>query len=551
MAYLRNKLPPNMKSQLWFDFIDAIEEESILQRQEISKKINWYNVELMDRDRLLEVSDLIGLPFDVSVKNDLDFLRREILSSPFRIKWKATTKAYLSLFKALDREGLVYLYYFDSENIIRHTKNLLDAVELGDSSCVVKHESEMNFTGFIREQILLDTGWSLDEGIKLDTFSSFLNTKHLALEFFIDRVIEKNGKDYLMVPEYYSYVHTNMEKLKKCTEVIHLGSQLGAVTENRKTFDFNGYDYTCPQIKMNTVTTDNFDLVTSVNDIDSIVFGIGSHDDLPSEGGSGVQPTALMEKIAKMPILAAERYENDNWIGVNSQYLGNLVNDVVIGVGDGVTSTFTNILPYAPIKPGNIKITLTASGVEHEVEDDGFGNIVGNTARGFINYSTGEIQIETDIYYPTNETAGIGNNIQTEFSYLSLFGVIEVGSVLLKYTIGGTKYSAKDDGAGNITGNSCTGTVNYTTGEFIFSFDLPPSDSTLLELQYAYRKTTIPDLDSIVVTAYYFMGESVEITEAGLIDSDRNLLAYSTFPPVKFKDYTNHLNMFFLIKKII
>lgn len=549
MPYLRNKLPPNMKTDLWIDFIDSIEEESLLQKAEIAKKINWYNVYEMDRERLLELSDLLGVPFDVSVKDDLDFLRSEILSIAFRVKWKATTKAYLSLFKALDREGLIYIYYYDSINIIRNTKSLLDSVQDNITYCPIKHESEMNFTGFIRDQLLLDSGWFLDDGARLDTFTAFLNTKHLSLEFFIDRVIEKDGRDYLMVPEYYSYVHTNMEKLRKCTEVIHLGSQVGAITENTKTYDFNGYDYTCPVLKMNTVTTDNFDSITSVNDIANMVFGIGSHTDLPSEGGGGVQPTELDEKIARMPILLTERYENDFWIGVNSQYLGNLVNDVVIGTGDGVTSTFTNILPYAPIKPGNIKITLTSSGVEHEVEDDGFGNITGTNAQGTIDYETGEITIETDIYYPTLETAGVGDGIETDFSYNSLFGYAKTNSIILKYTIGGTKYVATDDGAGNITGTACTGTVNYATGEFTFTFSVPPSDNTNLDLQYAYRKTTIPDLDSIVVTAYYFMGESVEITEAGLIDSDRNLLAYSTFPPIKFKDYKNHLNMFFLIKK--
>lgn len=548
MPYLRNKLPPNMKNDLWIDFIDSIEEESLLQKAEIAKKINWYNVYEMDRERLLELSDLLGVPFDVSVKDDLDFLRSEILSIAFRVKWKATTKAYLSLFKALDREGLIYIYYYDSVNIIRNTKSLLDSIE-DDTTCPVKHLSEMNFTGFIREQLLLDTGWKLDDEFRLDTFTSFLNTKHLSLEFFIDRVIEKDGREYLMVPEYYSYVHTNMEKLRKTTEVIHLGSQCGCITENTKTYDFNGYSYTCPVLKMNTVTTDFFDAITAVTGIENMVFGIGSHTNLPSEGGAGVQPTELAEKIARMPILSTERYENESWMGVNSQYLGNLVNDVVIGTGDGVSSTFTNILPYAPIKPGNIKITLTSSGVEHEVEDDGFGNITGTNAQGIIDYETGEITIETDIYYPTTETAGVGDGTETIFNYNSLFGYAKVNSIIFKYTIGGTKYVAVDDGIGNISGTACAGTVNYETGEFSFTFSVPPSDNTNLDLQYAYRKTTIPDLDSIVVTAYYFMGESVEITEAGLIDSDRNLLAYSTFPPIKFKDYKNHLNMFFLIKK--
>ena len=117
MGKLSKKLPPNMRSRVWIDLIDAVDEESALVKQKILEKKYMYDIDNMSYERLLEVAQLLGIPFDVSINNDVEFLRREVRSVPFKIKWKATVKLFRSYFKAIKRNGDLYLYYYDGSNL--------------------------------------------------------------------------------------------------------------------------------------------------------------------------------------------------------------------------------------------------------------------------------------------------------------------------------------------------------------------------------------------------------------------------------------------------
>jgi len=428
---LQKKLPPNMKSDFWRDFIDCIEEESEEYKALISKKLNTYDIDKMDYERLLEVADLLNVPFDVSVIGTEDFLRSEIKSIPFRIKYKATAKLYLSFLLAMERKGFLYLYYWNGSNLIRHSHSLLSNINGVDPSIPYGLPSKMNFSSFISESLHLDSGLTLDDSPTwfLDNRSSKANTKHLCLEIMCDRVFygEEVGLapsnnlapsntlapitkiSYLMRPKYFSYLKTNIDISKKVTEVIHIGAQLVVIGDNSRYYDSLGLQYTMPQIQTNVVTTNNMTSITSVADMKYIVFGIDKWVYLPSQvNHNGTMPTALREKIAKIPILLDEKWEDSNWYGVNATYIGNLVNDLVIGTGNGSQTLFTYSLPYFPIKPGNVKVSFTSNLIEYTVEDDFHGNMLGSNAEGTINYETGEIIINTDFYfrqkYPLNKT---------------------------------------------------------------------------------------------------------------------------------------------------
>lgn len=569
---LKQKLPPNMRSNFWNDFIDSIEEESLEARSLIGDKKFVYNIDNMSYERLLELASILQIPFDVSVIGTEEFLREEVRAVPFRIKWKATVILYLSFFRAIDRFGSIYLYYWDTVNLIRHTKNLLLNINNVNPYESYQQESQNNFTGNLSEQLKLDSGLKLDENWQIDNATSKQGTKHFALEYFIDRfyysgsdsglapsedlapsiLLAPQGRDpYLMTPEYFEYIKTNMEVGRKATEVPHIGAQLTAITDDSRFFNSLGFDYTMPELRLNAVSTDNISSISSVDDISYMIFGTDVNENLPSQFGGGIQPTALTNKIAKIEILNVEKYNDDNWYGVSAKYQGNFVNDFVLATGDGIQTSFSNTLPIFPVKRNNLKITFISDATEYEAYDNGYGQIVGEEAEGTINYTTGEITLNTNIYYNQSLVIGTGTGVELNFNYTvgASNRPLTENSLVFKYVISGTTFVAYDDGLGNITGTDVTGTVNYVSGEISLTFSNAPANNTNIILDFQFEKITIPDDTTDIMVEYYHSDTTLAIKEAGITNSVGDLLAYATFPNIEFNDFSSHLSMNFIIKK--
>lgn len=565
------EIPSNMKSKRWIEFFEAIKDEIVLVKNEIIKKKYFYDVDQMDYDRIIELSSMLGIPFDVSLEESLDFIKKELLSAPFRVKWKSTIVLYNSFFGTIKRTGRIYLYFFTSQYLIRDSKNLLLNTFNMDPQKPYIHESNENFSGFISLNAKLDSGLKLDESWKLDESSSKKNTNHIAMEIILDRVFfgEEAGLapsedlapsialapqtriKYLMNPKYFSYISTNMEYSKRVTEVIHIGCQLTAITDASHYYDSLGSETTMPDLLLNACTTDFFNSI-SLSNVSYFEFGNGTLTNLPSMIFSiGAQPTQLSSKLAKITIKDEEKYENDDYIGVCAVYMGNLVNDRSIGVGDGSTTEFISTLPFAPLKVGNIEISYYLSGLMYSVKDNGHGEFISPFGQGTINYETGEIVFNTDIYNEDSEILGEGDDVTKTFE-LTLTSdkiPIKTESVIIKYIQSGTTYVAIDDGVGNITGINCTGSVNYSTGVISVTFVQAPPLNTNITIDFLHRKIMPPDIGTQVIAEYYFIKGNVDITEACVKDSSGNLLAYATFPRIRFDDFRNHLNMNFILKK--
>ena len=551
---LYKKLPPNMQNDVWIDFMNAVEEESKRMQDKIYEKSLIYDLYNASYDQLIEMSILLGVPVDVSVNGTQEFLINELKSIPFRIKWKATTQLYLSFFPAIDRIGSLFLYYWNGNSLVRHSKPLLYSISGIDPSVPYQHRSMMNFTGFLTDSFALDTGLKLDTDWALDSATAKQNTKHLAMEYFIDRLITVDSEEFLMIPEYYSYITTNMDASKKAIEVVHTGCQLTAVCDASKVYDSLGYEYTMPALKLNAVTTTHFASISAKSQLKYIQFGIGTKTNLPKSDLTGVEPTALTTRLATVAVIDDEQYLSLGYYGAVAQYMGNLINDIVIGTGDGITDTFTYTLPYVPIKPQNVKITFISNSISYSVEDDKYGNLKGTNGGGTINYSTGDVVFNTTIYKDFFAIMAEGDGTAVNFSYTPDvdYTPLKQNSVIIKYILAGTLFVAIDtpidSSTGTISGTACTGTINYITGLVELTFTQAPPLHTNITYEYQYQKVTTPDDGSEIIAEYYFTSESVEITETGLFDAEKNLLAYATFPPVKFKDYKNHLNFAFILK---
>lgn len=89
-------------------------------------------------------------------------------------------------------------------------------------------------------------------------------------------------------------------------------------------------------------------------------------------------------------------------------------------------------------------------------------------------------------YSITGELVGTGDGTTTSFTHTCAHTPLNEGSITVHYTISSTDYTATDDGAGNISGTDCSGTVDYSTGEIDLTFATAPDSGTDITVDYEY-----------------------------------------------------------------
>lgn len=87
-----------------------------------------------------------------------------------------------------------------------------------------------------------------------------------------------------------------------------------------------------------------------------------------------------------------------------------------------------------------------------------------------------------------SDTIGTGDGSTTSFSATLSHPPLS-NTLTITYTIGGTAYTATDDGSGNISGTDVSGTVDYSTGSVSLTFTTAPDASTNISATYQYSVT--------------------------------------------------------------
>ena len=111
----------------------------------------------------------------------------------------------------------------------------------------------------------------------------------------------------------------------------------------------------------------------------------------------------------------------------------------------------------------------------------------------------------------SGEVIGAGDGTTTSFSGTLAHPPIVTSSITIHYTISSTAYTATDDGAGNISGTDCSGTINYSTGAWSLTFTTAPDSGTNITADY-----TVDAPGAVLLTA---AGQSVaeKITNLNLL----------------------------------
>jgi hypothetical protein len=581
------RIPPAIRGTIYEAMLLAVSEELAVWRAGMGEiKTSFYDIDLSDRERLTALANEFGVSFVTTVKNDLTWLREEVRAIPFKIFFKGTTTLYASFIAAVDRQGEIFVYTYreDLGGISRSMLSPLSEAEITPQNKPFRHRSRSDFSGTIKTWISLDDNYSLDAGEslwRLDTSSSEISTNHVGIEYWVDRIIQREKiersrvviEELLMTKEYLDYMSTCMEFGRRTKEVPHIGSQLSVQTD--LTGLFNSFDpsmdYSVPELKLKIAARpDSLDHIPSIYDIEYAEFGVGSRDFASVQNPNVPFPTDLQYRVAKVPVLFRDHYSSYAHIGAEGEYLGQTVQEIRLLSGiqwfNGVNKNFEFTLPITPAQKGNMvfefRVPEGDTTLLYQVNDDKRGNLLSQYGKGVINYDTGEGNLTTDFEYNTFELiteqpAGgdDGKHFVQELVPDSQIALTP-GSLTLTFMIGEgvnrKMYLAQDDSEGNFVHPQIQdGTIDYSTRILDITFKSPIVDPAVkpFKCSYSYRVNFSFPEGTELWESHYFTQKTVLITEAGFRSRDGTLIIYATFPPIEFSSNNYHFNFLALIKR--
>jgi hypothetical protein len=581
------RIPPSIRGTVYEAMLQAVSEELAIWRSGIGEvKTGFYDVDSADMDRLTVLANEFGVPFITTVKSDLNWLREEVRSIPFKTFYKGTATLYTSFIVAVDRFGEIFVYTYreDLGGIAKSMKSPFFEAETSPQNKPFRHRSSGDFSGTIKTWISLDNEYSLDAGEslwRLDTSSSEISTNHIGIEYWIDRIIQRGKaeggckvfEELLMAKEYLDYIDASMEFGRRTKEVPHIGSQLSVQTD--LTGLFNSFDpamdYSVPDLKLKIAARPDLLLhAPTAYDIDSAEFGIGSHEIASAQNPDVPFPANLANRVSRIPVLFRDHYGNSDYIGAEGEYLGQTLQEIKLLSGDqwfnGANKDFNFTLPIVPVQRGNIVFEFilpeSAGSLVYQVKDDKQGGLISTYGKGEIDYKTGNGTLTTDFEYNTSEniTEQAGEETDRRHFIQELVPDSQVfitpGSIKISFMIGEginqRMYLVQDNGLGHFYHPKIiNGLINYQTGILDVTFTLPVVDPEIKPFKcgYSYHiDYALPEGTELWVYCY-FTQQTISITEAGFRSRDGTLIIYATFPPIEFSSNKYHCNFLVLVKR--
>jgi len=260
----------------------------------------------------------------------------------------------------------------------------------------------------------------------------------------------------------------------------------------------------------------------------------------------------LNDQVYSGNLVSDQRYEDANWTLAHGIIPARMITGEYIEEGDGATQSFSGEVRYNDLKQHYVIFTYISGGTEYTITDDGeglIGTLSSTGLTGTIVYATGAYTLITYRDYLVALEYLYENTARSSLSYTTDSFPVVANSVEIDFWYDGVKYTAIDDGAGNITGTHVSsGSITYATGVIAVSLDITTDAAEDIYMEYDYRITKTPDDDTFIL-AEYRTDDDVQITEVGIADSDGRLIAYATFPPIQFKDMFNYLGIQLYIEK--
>lgn len=538
---LVKRVHPSIKNKYWTQFLEAIGQEIYLQREEKLKKLSMYDIDSLSSDEIISLaSDMLGYEIDVSIYNDIDFIKKIFKAIPWLIVNKTIYTGFEFIFKSINKSGFIYLMYYSSENSI--LLRLIDKPKLLEEILyhyldytqpfIYFYPDKTTTVNLLKEEPSLDneflfqvdgeTTFYLDEeGEKL--------TKHISLEYNLSEYEDIEGERFLFSKKYFDYLKYNGNYMRKSVETPHYGCNLTIPIDFR-----NGFENYVPALDMNILVHDFYD--SAIKDL--VLRGVVEYED------------GTEREIGFVPITNEEVFYYNEFLVITGMLKSRFSSKwFLYPEGYDTSIPFEESLDLPNLIQNKLHGIISFYGSpDVDIYDDGLGNIISSeNISGTVNYETSDIYLDFFKYNSkVIEVPSIGINEVFD----TTFPDIKPNSMLLSFYSNGVQYDGVYDlGDGTFFSDLLAGSiVDYDTG--IISFQ-NAYELTNVRITLQCKEELHP---SFIPTKFWFdymIEDIVKLKKIKLftdILETNKLLIEAEFPYIEFSDLDQHLTVQWLIR---
>jgi len=264
----------------------------------------------------------------------------------------------------------------------------------------------------------------------------------------------------------------------------------------------------------------------------------------------------LDNEVFRKEISTNQINSSSNWNGVVGTIPANTTNNERIAVGDGTTKHFTGTLDYTNLYPGYLTMEYYSFPNWYHVTTNDKGEFVGDAITGTINYVDGTYDFITEKEIQILYELISHNTSESSLNYGMNHSNIVPETTHLVYSISDTNYDVVDidnlDGTGSfpVADGITASTITYATGHIEVTFSPTSTDSDSdVYTYYSYIADSTPSANSELLVEYKLI-DSLEITEAAIINEQGEVSIYATFPKSEFDSILNHIGLNFFVRKL-
>jgi len=228
--FLTRNLHEALQNDFWTQFLEVIGNlVNDYKAEEVTPTIDKNNIEVMTIQELIDYAEMFGYSPVRNVDGSKSFLLQDVKLIPQRVKYKGIKKGYDLIFKTIEHLGSIYRIMFNGSKLYRALDWSTISDALGSytiSQPFLSVTPDLKTEKYLSYNVSLDRGLSIDTSWRLDETGVYINTKHLGVEYIIDRLADSK----LISNEYLVYCSDLVEYNRKNTEYPHVGCTLGLST---------------------------------------------------------------------------------------------------------------------------------------------------------------------------------------------------------------------------------------------------------------------------------------------------------------------------------
>lgn len=259
---LTKYLPSSLSTEFWVQFLEALSEELNEYRQEnIDIRKDYFDLYVNGIESfLVDLIALSGYPVNRIIDQSNDFLRDNLVLTPYRIQNKANYRGYRYIYNIINYIGNVYNLYYRDLKLYRgvdtdYIETQIPLIDYSKPFTDIKplyfYDSEDGDVSTLDQDF---PGATLDSelGLQLDFVFRRNPTNWLSMEYCINKLFTKDTKEYLMHTDLLDYLSQQVEYNRKVDEFPHNGFNVSFITDDSGYYNNLSLDadYSIPDLNL-------------------------------------------------------------------------------------------------------------------------------------------------------------------------------------------------------------------------------------------------------------------------------------------------------------